>query len=199
MDYSLLSRLSAEIRNRIWLLAVTGVNDDDDEDKGDNVFCLDDGEGTQPSITRTCRQIRAESLLMFYANSEFLAWDVDFETPFGAPGPTSEKQLRELIDLICRWLHAVPREYHVVTKKVHIRTHVDVSWWMMDWDIRCDSWEILVRELNACGYFEPRLTASVELCKEGRMISQWNKVRADDGTDIKQAFQDLGLNVELSY
>ncbi len=67
----LFTSLPPEIRNRIHALALP---------KGDEELVVasplyDSGMqlGVQPALSRTCKQLRAEVLPMFYANSKFVA------------------------------------------------------------------------------------------------------------------------------
>ena len=66
MENSPFRSLATELRNRIWKLAITNEEDHIDVDVSHS-----DGEWIQQSITRTCKQIRAESLTMFYAENRF--------------------------------------------------------------------------------------------------------------------------------
>lgn len=59
MDTSPFGLLSPEIRNRIYYLAFTAPH------------TIQEGKPFEASLTRVCRQIRAESQLMFYAETKF--------------------------------------------------------------------------------------------------------------------------------
>ena len=102
----------------IWYEAVTDLFEKESED---NLLRLRHGEGVQPSITRTCKQIRAESILMFYANNTFYIKDIGFYAASREPDKS--------LELARRWLRAVPREYHAVTKGLEIGTSVRVPHW----------------------------------------------------------------------
>ncbi|KAK5122967.1 hypothetical protein LTR85_003533 [Meristemomyces frigidus] len=61
MDNSPFARLSAELRNEIY----RAVFDDDES--------VDLKQDLEPALTRTCRQLRTESALLFYKNARFSA------------------------------------------------------------------------------------------------------------------------------
>ena len=67
MDNSPLAKLSPELRNEIWRLCVTL----DESGTPDTVVNEHRSLGIPPAITRTCKQIRDESYLMFYASNTF--------------------------------------------------------------------------------------------------------------------------------
>ncbi|KAF2480888.1 hypothetical protein BDY17DRAFT_201991 [Neohortaea acidophila] len=62
MDNSPFARLSPELRNMIWKLAVTQ----------NRPISLDCYENPEPPITRVCEQIRQESIGLFYGGNIFL-------------------------------------------------------------------------------------------------------------------------------
>ncbi|KAK5117797.1 hypothetical protein LTR85_008772 [Meristemomyces frigidus] len=75
MENSPLNRISPELRNRIYELVFTPERE---------VECLDSGAvgNIQHPLTKTCRQIRAETLMMDYANTHYSSpgsyyWDQD--------------------------------------------------------------------------------------------------------------------------
>ncbi|CAK1357157.1 unnamed protein product [Cercospora beticola] len=68
MDCSPFSRVPAELRNYIWTLSLQSGSGR--PEASPNIY-------EEPSLSRTCRQIRAESLLMYYACQHSMVAVVD--------------------------------------------------------------------------------------------------------------------------
>lgn len=71
MDGSLFGKLSAELRNKIYLLALAAP-DESEDDSMINYLATD-----KPALLRTCKRIREEATLLYYANNAFGASIVD--------------------------------------------------------------------------------------------------------------------------
>lgn len=102
---SFLDDSSAEIRNRIYE-AVFAQHDRVETAMIIASPMIDKGMtlATQPAFTRVCRQLRAESLAMFYVNTTFVAYLVDWD-------------IRDL----CDWVHCIGSGGSLPEVTVHIK------------------------------------------------------------------------------
>lgn len=81
IQQSRLLRLPAELRNMIWKFAITA----------DRPLCIIGASPTQPALTRTCRQIRNESIRFFYRENSFSCTIMNYD-------PTDFKEYRKRAD-----------------------------------------------------------------------------------------------------
>ena len=122
--------LPAEIRNRIWEMCVSGRGGCHGEEgvspysifigiaasKRPAVEWLSSQAAVQPQITRVCRQIRDESLGLFYGTNQFeielIAWAIDSDDPerychasswLRAIGPENTKHLGHMKCTVSYW------------------------------------------------------------------------------------------------
>jgi len=98
MDHSPLHDLPPEIRNRIWQYAVF-----EPEDVLIKQPTYQRASWMQPGITRTCKQIRQETLHMFYACNTFVA------KMHPCTGQGSRGHNKTI-----KWLRRTKQEYHAL-------------------------------------------------------------------------------------
>jgi len=108
MDHSPLHDLPLEIRNRIWQYTVF---------EPDDVLIKQptyrQASWMQPGITRTCKQVRQETLHMFYACNIFVA-KMDPHTWQGSRGQNKT----------VKWLRRTKQEYHALIAGLRIEFSV---------------------------------------------------------------------------
>lgn len=92
MEATLLARLSPELRNAIWEAVFTS----------DYAITLQTG-GTQHALTKTCRQIRRETLAMYYTAARLNAHLDD--------GPATP---------LAKWLQNIGREHCLLVRELNI-------------------------------------------------------------------------------
>ncbi|KAK3679768.1 snoRNP complex protein [Recurvomyces mirabilis] len=98
MDASPLAQPSPEIRNQIWELVVPST---------ESLLVNDPSSCAPPPITRVCRKLREENLLMFYSGKIVQAI---------LPSPVSVNKLYPLTVDIMNWANSVSKPCHDVIK-----------------------------------------------------------------------------------
>ncbi|CAK1366565.1 unnamed protein product [Cercospora beticola] len=140
MDKSPLGRLSAELRNEIYQLLVLA-------DKPLAVcknHSTPESSATQPPITRVCRQIREESLGMFYHGNIFIMELIS--TTFWGHHPDWD-DIHERTKEVTAWLQCTNQKNHDSTKHPVLMICVHVCE-----RLKYVDWEPLMKALKACGY-----------------------------------------------
>ena len=102
MDKSPFQKLSPELRNNIWQFAVTELHG--------RVYISFDESVQQPSITRTCNQIRGESLLMFYSENDFCSYNDDDR------GTSFNTAFEKGIEAAAAWIKQTPASHRSVAR-----------------------------------------------------------------------------------
>ena len=104
MDASPFQKLSPELRNTIWALVVTSETP---------LTFNKPATCSPPPITATCRQIRAESLQMFYSCKVF---------GLHLPEPSDDNKTRALKDKALAWAASISRECHDLIARFEVHS-----------------------------------------------------------------------------
>ncbi|KAM3417275.1 hypothetical protein BST61_g5531 [Cercospora zeina] len=175
MENSPFNKLSAELRNKIYELALAH----------DTPLAVckkhpdPDSTAVQPPLTRVCRQIRDEALGMFYQFNTFVMelissqiWKWPADDKWGFPlERLKEKEQRcddtehaptwisEILDRrtweVSEWLKCTSQEHHDVIKKANIVIGTNVFHWEKDFYGKRNNifdWAPLVEMLRQYGY-----------------------------------------------
>ncbi|KAF2171132.1 hypothetical protein M409DRAFT_19102 [Zasmidium cellare ATCC 36951] len=187
MDNSPLNKLSAELRNQIYELALTS----------DNPVSISDGSAVQPPLTRTCKQIRSESLLLSYGLNSITAI-------ISAPtrDPNSDNLFHTSVDRIVVWAKSTPTECHhaVTSLKFSLATGRDWIFNRLNWDRRSSALRELRGELKCQGYEKDRVLVLGEKACEILIADRGHVLRTklwDQTNAIKAFFEDVGFKYEV--
>ncbi|KAK5134782.1 hypothetical protein LTR08_006157 [Meristemomyces frigidus] len=153
MDASPFSKLSAELRNRIWEYAVSGdlpvmITTWRDPDSVSTTF----RDYKEPALSATCKQIRSKTRLMYYSHNNFQVelgdhgW-IRLIRPTDLQGPAHVKT----------WLDAMDPEVHAATRSLTISINVPPSLFRDEFDNEENRWILMVMRLKERGYKFPRV------------------------------------------
>ena len=179
MENSPFNKISAELRNRIWDLTVTTSTPG-------KPLIVGTCSATPPAITLTCKQIRNESRLTFYA-------DNDFEVLIDA---TPERVLKEgltrhsyeascSLKIAKRWMQTLKQPTHDVVRRLIISFTAptycsDKLRQLAD----RDEWRRLTNLLEKNRYDKPRLKLQVPVPQQANDNSlyshHFNRVQAQE-------------------
>lgn len=182
MNNSPLALLPPEVRNRIYALALTKpgqvrIKHPPPAWKKDPAI--------QPPLTRVCRQIRFECLLMFYARNTFVI-EIDVQGDWSDQCPKTRKQLK----MSQRWVERTKGEYHRLIGKMHIELYAKHgervypgNWYGgVSWRLNHRRWEDLIDALLHRGYARKDISVCV-----------FGKLNRQDGQWFEKAFRDAGV------
>ena len=157
----------------------------------------------QPAITRTYKQLRSESLLMFYAVNKF-----EVVTPHGLHDPrynehreyfdyrTGSTFIRDAIALACMRVRWTPQAQYKALGQLSLEMHVNAA------PARCTDvytnynslWDQLFSMVAQCYQDRFNITAML-VAAPG--ITAWT-MELNLYEDVKQAFHELGLKVKIA-
>lgn len=201
MENSPLGRLSSELRNEIYELALTA-------DKPLTIctkLSLPSGTpraptGSQPALTRVCRQVRKETLTMFYHTNTFLI-EVCGPRPTGA-SPNLAREQKEVV----AWLFGLERKHHASICNLHLT--IDMSLIASRYS---PDWRGLMEVLESFHYHgkheeEQKLKVTVRLNKD--MVDWMSRSGSADEAaayaeqkekDAVEFFEAEGMGVEMVW
>ncbi|PPJ51490.1 hypothetical protein CBER1_07970 [Cercospora berteroae] len=201
MENSPLGRLSSELRNEIYELALTA-------DKPLTIcskLSLPSGTrrapiGTQPALTKVCRQIRKETLTMFYHTNTFLI-EVCGPRATGA-SPNLAREQKEVV----AWLFGLERKHHASIRGLHLT--VDMC---LIASRDSPDWRGLMEVLESFHYHgkhaeEQKMRATVRLNKDG--VDWMSRLGAADEAaahaeqmekDAVEFFEAEGLAIDVVW
>jgi hypothetical protein len=145
MEHSPLNRLSAELRNHIWQLVVSFE---------DSLLIKANASlnARQHPLTRTCRQIRNETIAMFYAHNKFMGTFALQRLP-GNYGHT--RIAGKDLDVLLAWLECLSTARHDLISRLNIRIEGEIAG-NPSFHTKCRMAE-LSKVLVRCGYVQRRL------------------------------------------
>ncbi|GIZ47085.1 hypothetical protein CKM354_001018600 [Cercospora kikuchii] len=201
MDNSPLGKLSAELRNEVYRLVVSAEKP--------LVVCKNHSapelSAVQPALTRTCRQIREESLGMFYHANTFV---MELITTMFWGDYVESDSIHQRTKEVSAWLQCTSQKHHDTirhSKLVICKPEIE--------DAEYTDWRPLAQALKQCGYAREgqnqKLDAVVHNISEAtdyadyeylwRMCYTGPQIPAfiqGEKEYTRRFFSDLGLNVE---
>lgn len=193
MDESPFALLSPELGNHIYDLCVTS-----DVPLSISGYVLIHYLGcrlytSQPPITRVCREMRGECLLMFYASNNFIInipSDVVNISPFDNIGPQTD--IKTTIAQAVKWLNKTPTNCHSAVKRLSLDAEVDICDLADYVEDNGKAWRKLIKCLGKKGYKGSRLMSSVLISSE----SSEPVYTEEDHAEAREAFRGFGLTVD---
>ncbi|KAI5365266.1 hypothetical protein Slin15195_G048020 [Septoria linicola] len=196
MEISPMSKLSAELRNEIYRLALTTNKQ--------LTICsskLHDGRqkkptATQPPLTKVCKQSRRESLQMFYNLNTFII------SVSGAPRGSRDLRadfLRQTME-VALWMRCTEQASHQAISMLKLVVY-------MPWETgrREGDWSSFVRAFDRYGYRMPKLVATVHLKSQLALLelvlseSGFEEFKERQKQKAKDFFSGMGLEVKTTF
>ena len=124
METSPLAKLSPELRSKIYSYIIP-TQDVQVIGHPLELAVREEIAAIQPAITRTCKQLRKESLQMYYANNQFRillpeASDFAFALVMEMSSAQHERVFKQGMVAIKEWVTQTPKTCHALIKKVRI-------------------------------------------------------------------------------
>lgn len=201
MQNSPLEKLPAELRNKIYRLVVS-------DNKPLTVCARSPGyhKAIQPPITRVCRQIRDESLTMFYHCNEFV-----FEVTPAESWTETRWDIADRVWEIERWLHSTSENYRAAIRGLLIVCGSNCR------APDCESmWQVLAEMLESYGYGyggkeakNNKLKCTIHIHLVFDLWASWLFANLPAGTSLEiyrreqetkstKLFEDLGLDAHVT-
>ena len=180
MDNSPFRKLSAELRKTIWEQVVTDPN----------YINIDSDEAEQPEITKVCKEIRSETLLMFYKRNTFVAVLENFDD---YRDDDAEQEVHGLI----RFAKIRPAYTAAVgVLVIHMTYYTDKPYAASYHFFKrnADKWTDLARELNRAGYKGRNLDMTIHV---EDALGHNRSAALQNLRDVQQAFEDVGLDAKV--
>ena len=190
MDGSRFATLPIELRDQIWELVLTNRLDD--------AVIINQVQACTPAISRTCRQIRSESLVMFYQKKIFKIVIHAVCARHLVPTCSYHHSWLRLYDearLLERWLDSVPSECHFRVPSLHIINEIWGPGFSSQWHRQEDTWVQIARKLECYGYTDRRLDVSAYFIAFPESLHR--KVQIDPAQAVRIAFGKVGLRVTV--
>ena len=112
-----LMRLPPELRVKIYELVLP---------RSTTRYFDEDDYATQPELTRVCRQIRNESLLLFYNNNSFGAW-------FRYDRDEPDAEYPDTMQAATEWIQCTPVTCHQAVKRLELSIRFQEKMKIKDW------------------------------------------------------------------
>ncbi|KAK4623073.1 uncharacterized protein CLAFUR5_06851 [Fulvia fulva] len=124
MDQSPLNKLPAELRNRIYELVLPRPGPCQIRKTIYRKSIYGEQEAEQPAMTRTCRQIRHESLTMFYASRDFCVNIIEPQDSTCYYTNLVERDFQQKISIFKTWLECT-RTHHSAIQLLSLRIEMN--------------------------------------------------------------------------
>ena len=190
MESSHFAKLPAELRDQIWELVLAN--------EATEAVIINHVQACTPAISRTCRQIRSESLSMFYQRNIFkIVIHADCARHL-VPTCSWHRSWLRLYDeakLLERWLDRVPPECHFKVRILHIVNEIWGPDFPSQWHKQHDTWVRIARKLERYGYTDGRLNVSAYFISFPETLHR--QVQIDPAQAVKIAFGKVGLRVTV--
>ena len=153
----------------------------------------------QPSITRTCNQIRKESIGIFYDETEVII-PIPVKEDGTARNPLADDIfVRSRIDCAVKWLSKLSKRHHNTISSLTILIEVDndpfsriPETFQFEQDLKrqAEHWRHLARMLQACGYEKPRLKLMFKFRHPYK--DQPHGAQGEQSARVQNGFEDDG-------
>ena len=188
MDASPFNKLPAELKNMIWDLILP---------KGSAE--LGTAAATQPALLRVCRQIRNETLPMFYGNTDFHS----FVYMNGARSNDNRCTLvpESSLEWILHWLNTLPSAAHGAARSLNVLILTKENWANFQSIDGQDIWEGFGKSLALRGYTGSRVKVTITALPPKAYTSpdpphDWQiKYNVQKAKKLKDALRSWGMGM----
>lgn len=155
MKNSHFNKLCAEMRNKIYELALTS----------DKSLSINKGTAVQPPLTRVCKQIRSETLLLLYSVNNFTSIIKTLFTLLSRVQERRDEAFLDSVDKIIEWARATPKECHQAIPLLTLTPDIHAGWLFNPslWTPREGSMLRLRKELRRRGYGDDRVGVKAKI------------------------------------
>ena len=199
MERSLFAKLSGELRNRIYELAVIfdhSVIISSPFRSPSHIprprFTVKDPkadaerEWVQPPLLRTCKQIRSESIGLFYSQNNFL---VSVSSGYDDPSQSFKRD----IDYAIWWLKSEEEVNRHLGQRLEVKITAHWLGWKSDWRERRSLYQSLAETLTSCVQNSHRFRV-VALLLTWSLLPPCGE---EQQALIVSGFEDVGITVKL--
>ena len=159
---------------------------------------------TQPALLRVCKQIRNETLPMFYGNNDFHG----FVYMKGARSNDNRCALvpESSLEWIIHWLNTLPSDAHRAARSLNVLLLTKENWANFQSIDGQNSWEGFAKSLALRDYTEPRLKVTITALPPKAYTSpdpphDWQiKYNVQKARKIEEALRSWGMGmVEVDH
>ncbi|KJX92692.1 hypothetical protein TI39_contig5831g00006 [Zymoseptoria brevis] len=192
MDNCGFGKLSAELRNRIY----DQVLPDDDEIEVYSANLSKPSEDYQPPITQVCREMRAETLPMFYGRNQFVL-PLTTEDEHGTHWHVL---LENSTDKAEKWLEYNTGALSLLKRSLIISAEFEGDVLTKKWYDHKRPWKRLKEVLRASGYSEEMYFLMIRADYWNLLDRNSDSLNRDERREtriVNKAFREMGLRCEV--